>query len=89
MSNIISFEAAKAQREKSKLIAVPASESNVRSMPIIKSTIASGKEESLFIREAKRFSFQRVVNPPAFVVMNVKNLPPSFPPDFDPEPLIA
>lgn len=89
MSNIISFESAKAQREKLKLDNDPAPKSNVRSMPAIKPVTASGKEESLFIREAKRFSFQRIVNPPAFVVMNIKNLPDPVPPDYDPDPLIA
>ncbi len=86
MNNVISFEEAKARKDK--LVDVSASKTHSTQMPGMKSVTALSTAESLFIREARRFKFVRVSKPPTFVIMNNKNLPPPFPPD-SPPPLVA
>lgn len=92
MSNIISFQEAKARRDQAKIAATsepkPETKAQSNQMPMIKSMVLSAEEESLFMREARRFRFIRMAATPAFVVMNTKILPPAFPPDFSP-PLVA
>lgn len=90
MSQVISFQEAKARREQAKLpaVATPTSDAKQQSLTAVKSLTLSGGKESTFIREARKFRFVRVENPPAFIVMNTKILPPAFPPD-PPAPLVA
>ena len=92
MSNIISFQEAKARRDEAKLTA-PAPVSQVErvqphKLTVMKDLSLSGGPESLFVREAMRFRFSRIDNPPAFVIMKTSILPPAFPPD-QPPPLVA
>ena len=92
MSNIISFQEAKARRDGAKLT-VPPPVSQVEQvqphkLTVMKDLSLSGGHESLFVREARKFRFNRIDNPPAFVVMKTSILPPAFPPD-QPPPLVA
>lgn len=88
MSNIISFQEAKARRDQAKIAATsepkPETKAQSNQMPMIKSMVLSAEEESLFMREARRFRFSRIDNPPAFVIMKTSILPPAFPPDQPP-----
>jgi|MudIll2142460700_1097286.scaffolds.fasta_scaffold171546_2 hypothetical protein len=92
MSNVISFQEAKARREQAKIVAMPTPVPDTKGQPqkmtVMKSLALSGSKESLFVREARRFRFIRMATPPTFIVMNTKILPPAFPPD-DPPPLVA
>lgn len=88
MSNVISFEEAKARREKDKLVTPPVVEEKVdrpRTQAIMKDGIPLEGVDSLFLREAKRFRFINITTPAAFVFMNTSILPPPFPPDPYPE----
>ena len=92
MSNIFSFQEAKARRDQAKLTA-PAPVSQVEQvqpheLTVMKDLSLSGRHESLFVREARRFRFSRIDNPPTFVIMKTSILPPAFPPDSSP-PLVA
>lgn len=91
MNNIISFQEAKARRDKAKLITEAASISTEKDRPkmtVMKSLISMATKENLFIKEARRFKFTRMQNCPSFVVMNTKILPEPFPP-VNPPPLVA
>lgn len=92
MSKVISFEEARARREQAKLaVAPPAVQDTVvgpRQVPLMKGMTLSGGQDSLFLREARRFRFTNMANPPAFVIMKTSNLPLPFPPD-PPPPLVA
>lgn len=91
MSNIISFQDAKARKEQAKLSvapSVPPAQVHPHRMTAMKALSTSSTGETLFIREARRFRFVQMENPPAFIVMNTKILPQPFPPD-DPPPLVA
>ena len=61
---------------------------NQSKVTAMKSLTLNGGVESLFLREARRFMFTRMPNPPAFIIMKTDILPPPFPPD-SPPPLVA
>lgn len=90
MSNIVSFEEAKSRRDRSKLAVstVQNPKDEDHPMSVMKSMSLSGKSESLFLREARKFRFTNMVNPHAFIIMKTSILPPEFPPS-SPPPMVA
>lgn len=92
MTNIISFEEARARREQAKLAVAPPAVQDIvvepRPVSHFKGMTLSGGQDSLFLREARRFRFANMATPSAFVIMETGDLPLPFPPD-PPSPLAA
>lgn len=92
MSKVISFEEARARREQAKLAVAPPAVQDTgdrpHQSPLMKGVTLSGGQDSLFLREARRFRFTNMATPPAFVMMKTSILPLPFPPD-PPPPLVA
>jgi hypothetical protein len=88
MTNVISFQEAKARREQVKLVEPPSEQDQPQKMTAMKTLSISSGKESLFFREARGFKFMRMETPHSFVVMNTKVLPTPFPPD-NPPPMVA
>lgn len=100
MSNVIDIDAFRKKKElpavtdpkTQQLPTIPITprigELNQSKVTPVKLLTLNGGVESLFLREARRFRFTRMPNPPAFIIMKTDILPPPFPPD-SPPPLVA
>lgn len=95
MNNVISFEEAKARRDQAKLASTTKpdlTKMTIEKVPLNTESRPIGVRlndlDSPFIQEVKRFKFINMINAPAFVIVNTKNLPFPFPPD-SPPPLVA